>query len=368
MNDIDYMHLALSLAEKGLGWTSPNPMVGAVIVKDGQIIGQGFHRRCGDLHAEREALASCAQSPAGATMYVTLEPCCHQGRQPPCTEAILAAGIVRVVVGSSDPNPLVAGKGLEQLRANGVTVETGLLREECDTLNRAFFHYISTGRPYVTMKYAMTLDGKIATRTGASRWITGEAAREQVHRDRHRNAAILVGIGTVLADDPLLTCRMEGGKNPLRIVCDSALRTPLDSQLVRTAKEIPTILAAAEGNAARRGPYEEAGCRVWTLPQQNGHVDLAALMERLGTEQIDSVLLEGGGSLNWAALEAGLVHKVQAYIAPKIFGGTEAKSPVRGFGVALPAQCAQLKNIAVTRLGADILLEGEIKSHVYGDC
>ncbi len=368
MNDIDYMRLALSLAEKGLGWTSPNPMVGAVIVKDGRIIGQGYHRRCGDLHAERDALANCGESPAGATMYVTLEPCCHHGRQPPCTEAILSAGIARVVVGSDDPNPLVAGKGLEQLRVSGVTVETGLLRKECDALNRVFFHYIRTGRPYVTMKYAMTLDGKIATRTGASRWITGEAAREQVHRDRHRNAAILVGIGTVLADDPLLTCRIAGGKNPLRIVCDSTLRTPPDSQLVRTAREVPTILAAAEGAAARCEPYEAAGCRVWILPEQDGHVDLTALMERLGAEQIDSVLLEGGGSLNWAALEAGLVHRVQAYIAPKIFGGAAAKSPVRGLGVELPAQCAQLQNVTVTQLGADILLEGEVKSHVYGDC
>ena len=364
MNDIDYMRLALSLAEKGLGWTNPNPMVGAVIVKDGRMIGTGFHRRCGDLHAEREALANCKESPAGATMYVTLEPCCHQGRQPPCTEAILTAGISRVVVGSDDPNPLVAGKGLEQLRACGVTVETGLLRDECDALNRVFFHYISTGRPYVTMKYAMTLDGKIATRTGASRWITGEAARARVHRDRHRNAAILVGIGTVLADDPLLTCRMEGGKNPLRIVCDSRLQTPLDSQLVRTAKDIPTIVAATEGDAARHRPYEEAGCQVWVLPERDGHVDLAALMERLGAEQIDSVLLEGGGSLNWAALDAGLVQNVQAYIAPKIFGGAEAKSPVRGYGVELPGQCVQLQNVTVTRLGADILLEGEVKRNV----
>lgn len=367
MNDRDYMRLALDLAEKGRGRTSPNPMVGAVIVRNGQIIGRGYHRRCGDLHAEREALADCKESPAGATLYVTLEPCCHRGRQPPCTEAIVAAGIARVVAGSVDPNPLVAGKGIACLRDCGVTVETGVLQNECDALNRVFFHYIRAGRPYVTMKYAMTLDGKIAARTGASRWITGAAARERVHLDRSRNAAIMVGVGTVLADNPLLTCRMEGGRNPVRIVCDSRLRTPLDSRLVRTAKEVPTILAAVEGGADRSGPYEAAGCRVWVLPERNGHVNLTALMERLGSEEIDSVLLEGGGSLNWATLEAGLVQRVQAYIAPKLFGGADAKSPVGGLGVELPAQCAQLENLTVTRLGADFLLEGEVKRHVYGN-
>ena len=368
MNDRDYMRLALELAEQGRGRTSPNPMVGAVIVRDGQIIGRGYHRRCGDLHAEREALADCRESPAGGTLYVTLEPCCHWGRQPPCADAITEAGITRVVVGSMDPNPLVSGKGIARLRDCGVTVETGVLRDECDALNRVFFHYITSGRPYVTMKYAMTLDGKIATRTGASRWITGEAARERVHLDRSRNAAIMVGVGTVLADDPLLTCRIEGGKNPIRIVCDSRLRTPLDSKIAQTAKEVPTILAAAEGDADRTGPFEAAGLRVWVLPERNGHLDLTALMERLGAEEIDSVLLEGGGRLNWAALEAGLVQRVQAYIAPKLFGGAEAKSPIRGRGVDLPGQCAWLEDISITRLGEDFLLEGEVKRHVYGAC
>lgn len=226
MNDTDYMRLALELAERGRGWTNPNPMVGAVIVKDGRVIGEGYHHRCGALHAEREAFAACRESPAGATLYVTLEPCCHHGRQPPCTEAILEAGISRVVVGSGDPNPLVAGKGLDILRAHGAEVETGVLQPECDALNAVFFHYIRTRQPYVVMKYAMTLDGKIATRTGASRWITGEKARERVHQDRRRYAAIMAGVGTVLADDPLLTCRMEGGRNPVRVICDTHLRTP----------------------------------------------------------------------------------------------------------------------------------------------
>ena len=367
MTDTSYMRLALELAERGRGWTNPNPMVGAVIVKKGQIIAQGWHRRYGELHAEREALRACTEPPVGATLYVTLEPCCHQGRQPPCTDAILASGITRVVVGSGDPNPLVAGKGLEILRSHGVAVETGVLQAECDALNRVFFHFIRTGRPYVVMKYAMTLDGKTATRTGASRWITGETARRQVHQDRHRYAAILVGSGTVLADDPLLTCRMEGGRNPLRVICDTHLRTPAESQIVRTAGEVPTVLAAVSPAPERRAALEAAGCRVWDLPGRDGHVDLDALMARLGAEGIDSVLLEGGGALNWAALAQGAVQRVQAYVAPKLFGGAGAKSPVAGLGVETPAQAVRLKNTAVTPLGEDFLIESEVDTDVHGN-
>lgn len=359
MEDKDLMALALSLAERGRGWTSPNPMVGAVIVKEGQIIGQGWHRRCGGPHAEREALMDCVQSPSGATLYVTLEPCCHQGRQPPCTDAILEAGISRVVVGSMDPNPLVAGKGAAILRAHGVQVETGVLQAECDALDPAFFHYIRTKRPYVTMKYAMTLDGKIATRTGASQWITGEAARERVHQDRHANAAIMVGLGTVLADDPLLTCRIEGGRDPLRVICDTGLRTPLDSRIVRTAREVPTVLAVGPEGAERAAPYIAAGCQVWALPLRKGRIDLDALMDRLGQAEIASVLLEGGGTLNWAMLEAGAVQRIQAYIAPKLFGGG-GKSPVEGLGVALPDQAVRLKDLRMTPVGEDLFLEGEV--------
>ena len=367
MRDTDYMRLALELAERGRGWTSPNPMVGAVGVKDGRIIGQGWHARYGEAHAERNALANCGESPVGATLYVTLEPCCHYGRQPPCTDAILESGITRVVIGSDDPNPLVAGKGIGILRRAGVEVCTGVLREDCDALNPFFFHYIRTGRPYVMMKYAMTLDGKIAAYTGASRWITGEAARERVHQDRHRCAAIMVGVGTVLADDPLLTCRMEGGRNPLRVICDSHLRTPLDSQIVRTAGQVPTVLATVCTDHARHLPYEDARCRVWTLPERDGHVDLSALMERLGAENIDSVLLEGGGTLNWAALESGLVQKVQAYVAPKLLGGAGAKSPVGGLGAADPAQAVRLRDVTVSRLGDDFLIEGEVERDVHRD-
>ena len=367
MNDTDYMALALQLAEHGQGWTNPNPMVGAVIVKNGRVIGQGWHTRCGALHAEREALNRCTESPQGATLYVTLEPCCHHGRQPPCTDAILDAGIRRVVVGSQDPNPLVAGKGLDILRSRGVEVTTGVLQAKCDALNRVFFHYIRTKRPYVVMKFAMTLDGKIATRTGASQWITGQEARDRVHRARGCYSAIMVGVGTVLADDPLLTCRVEGFRNPVRVICDTHLQTPLNSQIVRTAGNVPTILAVGSVEPRLTAPYEEAGCQVWTLPERDGHIDLSVLMRRLGAAEIDSVLLEGGGTLNWAALECQIVQKVQAYIAPKLFGGRDAKSPVAGLGIEFPAQAVTLKNTTVTQIGMDFLLEGEVEADVHGD-
>ncbi|MDY4954322.1 MAG: bifunctional diaminohydroxyphosphoribosylaminopyrimidine deaminase/5-amino-6-(5-phosphoribosylamino)uracil reductase RibD [Candidatus Onthomonas sp.] len=359
MTDSEYMHLALQLARKGAGRVSPNPMVGAVIVKDGVVIGQGYHQQYGGLHAERNALAACTAPPQGATLYVTLEPCCHYGKTPPCTEAILENGIARVVIGSDDPNPLVAGKGIEILRSHGVQVTTHVLQAECDKLNEVFFHFIQSKTPYVVMKYAMTLDGKIATKTGASQWITGEIARRRVHEDRNRYSAIMAGVGTVLADNPQLTCRIEGGRNPVRIICDTHLRTPLTAQVVTTANSIPTILATSEPNPACHQPYLDAGCQVVTVPQRDGHLDLNALMEALGAQNIDSILLEGGGTLNWTALQSGIVQKVQAYVAPKLFGGT-AKNPVMGLGVELPDQAVQLTSPTVTRLGEDLLLESEV--------
>ncbi len=368
MDDAGYMYQALKLAEKGCGWVAPNPMVGAVIVKDGQVIGQGWHEKYGQPHAERNALASCTRPPDGATMYVTLEPCCHYGKQPPCVDAVLQAGIRRVVVGSGDPNPLVAGKGIQILREHGVEVTENVLRAECDRLNEVFFHYITTKRPFVVMKYAMTMDGKIATYTGASKWVTGEAARAHVQQQRHRYTAIMAGVGTVLADDPLLTCRLPGGKNPVRIICDTGLRTPLQAQVVTTAREAPTILATCCTDPEKQLAYEKAGCRVICLPEKGGHTDLDALMGKLGEMQIDSVLLEGGGTLHWAALQSGIVQKVQAYIAPKLFGGQTAKTPVEGEGVAAPADGFLLKNSVVTRLGEDFLIESEVQADVHRDC
>lgn len=366
--DRQYMKMALELAQKGMGFTAPNPMVGAVIVKNGRIIGQGYHRKYGDLHAEREALAVCTEEPKGASIYVTLEPCCHYGKQPPCVNAILEAGIRRVIIGSSDPNPLVAGKGIRILKDHGIEVTENILKEECDKLNEAFFYYIQNKKPYVVMKYAMTMDGKIAAYTGESKWVTGEAARIHVQEQRLKYTGIMVGVGTVLADDPMLTCRLENSRNPVRIICDSHLRTPLTSKIVRTAKTIPTILASSSKDQQKIKNYEELGCQVLYVPEKNGHIDLNRLMELLGAAKIDSILLEGGGSLNWSALECGIVQKVQTYIAPKLFGGEEAKTPVEGKGFPDPASAVLLKNSEIIRLGDDFLIESEVKRNVYGNC
>lgn len=369
MNDMEYMNLALRLAEKGCGWTSPNPMVGAVIVKDGQIIGQGWHEKYGEPHAERNALAACTQSPEGATMYVTLEPCCHHGKQPPCVDAVLEAGIRRVVVGSADPNPLVGGRGIQILREHCVQVTENVLREQCDKLNEVFLHFIKTRKPFVVMKYAMTMDGKIAAYTGDSKWITGEIARNHVQQQRHRYTAIMAGIGTVLADDPLLTCRIPGGKNPIRVICDTKLKIPLNSQIVATARQVPTILAAGKHYAEKQkqDALERAGCRILLTDEKDGHLDLCQLMNMLGEEQIDSILLEGGGTLHWAALKSGIVRKVQAYLAPKLFGGKDAKTPVEGAGIAAVADAFSLKNSTTIRLGDDFLIESEVVDDVHRD-
>ncbi len=253
--DKEYMYRALKLAQRGCGWVSPNPLVGAVIVKEGRIIGEGYHEKYGGLHAERQALAACTENPAGADIYVTLEPCCHYGKQPPCVDALLEARIRRVVMGAPDPNPLVSGKGVDILQKNGVEVCQDVCREECDRINEVFFHYIRTNTPFVVMKYAMTLDGKIATCTGASQWITGETARNHVQQQRHRYRGIMAGVGTVLADDPMLTCRMEGGRNPVRIICDSHLRTPLSAKVVATAKAVPTVIATCCKDEEKRALY-----------------------------------------------------------------------------------------------------------------
>lgn len=367
MAEEQFMKRAIELAKQGVGWTAPNPLVGAVVVKNGRVIGEGYHRKYGELHAERNALAACTEDPAGATLYVTLEPCCHYGKTPPCTEIIIEKKIAKVVIGSRDPNPKVAGKGARILREHGIEVVEDYMREACDALNPVFFHYITTKTPYVVLKFAMTLDGKIATRTGASKWITGEAARNHVHQLRGRYAGILAGIGTVLADDPMLNCRIDGAHQPLRIILDSHLRIPMGSRLVRSAKEYPLLIVCNESirnreeGASRIQKLEEAGAKVWTLPEKNGHPDLNVLMQWLGEEKIDSVLIEGGGTVNEAALKAHIVHHVYAYIAPKIFGGEDAKTPVEGSGIRLPQECANLRLAKITVLLNDMLLEYDVE-------
>lgn len=361
MSDIQYMQRAFELAKKGGGRVNPNPLVGAVIVKNGTAIGEGYHQKYGEPHAEVNAFSSLTESAENATMYVTLEPCSHFGKTPPCVDAVIKSGVSRVVVGSLDPNPLVAGRSITKMRKAGIEVEVGVLQTECDELNAVFFHYITTKTPYVIMKYAMTADGKIATRTGVSRWITGAEARNRVHADRNRIAGIMIGVGTVLADDPMLDCRTEKDpKNPIRIVCDSTLRLPISSRIVATAGQIPTILLTSIVDEKIHEPYLASGCTVLPVPRKNDKLDLEFGLKLLGAMGIDSILLEGGATLNASMLEARLVQKVQTYIAPKIFGGKNAPSPVAGIGVDIPDNAYILKNTKTTILGEDILIESEV--------
>lgn len=356
-----HMRRAIELARSAHGWVNPNPLVGAVIVKDGRVIGEGCHERYGELHAERNALAACAESPEGATIYVTLEPCSHFGAQPPCADALVEAGIARVVVGSRDPNPLVSGRGNARLRAAGIEVIEDFLRDECDQLNARFFHFITTKTPYVTAKWAMTADGSIAAHTGDARWVSCEQSRAQVHDMRHDRMAIMVGIGTVLADDPMLTARRdEPSRQPLRVICDSKLRIPLDCQLVRSASEYGLLVATAadlEGEAADRAArLVQAGIDVVSLPGEDGRVDLRALMRDLGSRKVDSVLLEGGSTLNWQAFSQGIVNEAVVYLAPKVVGGASAPTPVGGEGFSLMSQAIALGSPQVELVGDDVRL------------
>lgn len=362
----EYMRRALELARKGEGHTSPNPMVGCVVVKDGRIISEGYHEKYGEFHAERNALTRCTEDTAGADLYVTLEPCCHQGKTPPCMDIIIEKKIARVFVGSMDSNPLVAGKGVQILRDHGIYVETGILDAECRKLNEVFYHYIATKTPFVVMKYAMTLDGKIACATGDSKWVTGEIARTQVHRMRGRYRGIMVGIGTVLADDPMLNCRVEGGVDPVRIICDSNLRIPTESQIVKTASDIETIVACSQEALESERKQEkirrlkEAGIQIIGTEGAHG-VNLVELMKKLGGQNIDSILLEGGGTLNASALEDGIVNKVYAYIAGKLIGGMDARSPVEGMGIDRMADAITLQNVEIEKLGDDFCIVGYVK-------
>ena len=362
----EYMRRALELARKGEGHTSPNPMVGCVVVKDGRIISEGYHEKYGEFHADRNALTRCTEDTAGADLYVTLEPCCHQGKTPPCTDIIIEKKIARVFVGSMDSNPLVAGKGVQILRDHGIYVETGILDAECRKLNEVFYHYIATKTPFVVMKYAMTLDGKIACATGDSKWVTGEIARTQVHRMRGRYRGIMVGIGTVLADDPMLNCRVEGGVDPVRIICDSNLHIPTESQIVKTASDIETIVACSQEALESERKQEkirrlkEAGIQIIGTEGAHG-VNLVELMKKLGGQNIDSILLEGGGTLNASALEDGIVNKVYAYIAGKLIGGMDARSPVEGMGIDRMADAITLQNVEIEKLGDDFCIVGYVK-------
>lgn len=365
-----YMRRALQLARLGEGRTNPNPMVGCVVVKDGRIISEGYHEKYGEYHAERNALLRCAEDPAGADLYVSLEPCCHYGKTPPCTEIIIEKKIRRLFVGNVDPNPKVAGGGVRILRDHGIEVEIGILEEECRKLNEVFFHYISTGTPFVAAKYAMSADGRIACATGDSKWITGETARKQVHLLRKRYSGILAGIGTVLADDPMLNCREEEGVDPVRIICDAHLRIPMESQIVRSAGVIPTIVCATNETMAEdagRAKAEQLAAAGVTVLQTKAaadedggyaKVDLKDLMKQLGERQIDSVLIEGGSKINGDAFAAGIVDKVYAYVGSVIIGGENAPAPVGGRGAARMADAARLMDMTVSMVGDDVCITG----------
>jgi diaminohydroxyphosphoribosylaminopyrimidine deaminase/5-amino-6-(5-phosphoribosylamino)uracil reductase len=355
-----YMRRALALARQADGRTSPNPMVGCVVVKDGRIISEGFHEHIGGYHAERNALLHCHEDPAGADLYVTLEPCCHTGRTPPCTDIIIEKKIARVFVGAMDVNPIVAGKGVQILRDAGIDVTTGILEDDCRKLNEVFEYYMTAHLPFVDAKYAMTLDGKIATASGDSKWVSGEASRKAVHQLRRHYKGIMCGIGTVLSDDPMLNCRIADGVDPVRIVCDTHLRMPLDAALVKTAKDIPTwVLAGADADADNRAALEAQGVQV--IPSEldtSGEIDLKKALAVLAEREIDGILLEGGGTLMGSMLKAQLINKVHAFVAPKIVGGSGAPSPVGGVGVDKMSQAVQLNGVAVASYGRDLCITG----------
>lgn len=361
--DIFFMEKALELSLKGMGFVNPNPLVGAVIVKNGKIIGEGYHEYFGGPHAEINAFKNAREDVGGGEMYVTLEPCSHYGKTPPCADEIVRRGIKRVVVAMKDPNPLVAGRGIEILKKAGIEVVTDVLEEKAKRINEVFIKYITTKRPFCILKTAMTIDGKIATKTGDSKWISCEESREYVHRLRHRLSGVMVGIGTVLSDDPMLTTRLEGIKasDPTRIIVDSNGRIPLDSKVLNIESNAKTIIAVTEGTPLEKvEEIKKKGALVVTTPSKNGRVDLKSLMEILGEMGIDGVLLEGGSTLNFSALEDRIVDKVMTFVAPKIIGG-EGKTPVGGLGLDYVRDAFEIEKLEVTKIGVDILLEGLIK-------
>lgn len=359
-----YMQQALDLARRAEGRTRPNPAVGAIIVADGTVVGEGYHPQAGQPHAEIFALRAAGERARGADLYVTLEPCSHQGRTGPCTEAIISAGIRRVFVGIKDPNPLVAGSGLNRLREFGMEVTSGILEKDCQRLIAPFAKHITTGMPYVILKSAVTLDGKTATSTCDSQWITNAASRNYVHQVRDRVDAIMVGIGTVLKDDPSLTTRLAqgSGRDAMRIVVDSQLRIPANAALLHLDSSAPTIIATTRRAVAQRsltlpGKNDE----LLVLPEHAGRVDLQALLRELGRRGVQSMLLEGGAVLNDAFLKAGLIDRVMVFIAPKILGGSDGKGIFAGNGFPVLADAIQLQDVMVRVFGDDTLIEGEVR-------
>lgn len=361
-----FMKRAIELAQKGSGFVNPNPLVGAVIVKDNKVIGEGYHQYFGGAHAEINALKSAAESVKGATMYVSLEPCSHYGKTPPCVNAIIENNISKVVVAMIDPNPKVAGRGVKILREHGIHVTTGVMENEAKKLNEVFIKYIQTKLPFCILKTAMTLDGKIATHIGDSKWISNDKSRQHVHEIRHKVSSIMVGIGTVLKDDPRLNTRLEGGRDPIRIIVDTNARIPLTSKALNVKSDTRTIVATTEkADKDNLEAIKQIGAQVIVTPLKNNRVDLRYFLKKLGEIGIDSVLIEGGSTLNFSMLQEGLVDKVMSFISPKIVGGEGSKTPVGGEGIKYIRDCINLKDINVRAFDEDILIEGYIRKE---DC
>lgn len=362
VRDEDFMKEALRIARNAEGRTSPNPMVGAVIVREGRIIAEGWHREAGTSHAEIHALEMAGELSRGATLYVTLEPCAHYGRTGPCAKAVAEAGISRVVIGMEDPNPLVSGKGMSILKDAGIEVKCGVLEDECRSLNRAFLKWITTGLPFVAVKTAMTLDGKIATAAGKSQWITNEASRRRVHELRDRFDGILAGIGTVLSDDPSLTTRLPdgSGRNPVRIIADSMGRTPLKSRILHDGQATTVIVVTEMAPRERVDALRDAGAEIM-VSGKGPRVDFSLMMKQLGERELVSILVEGGGTVNFSLFKEGLVDQVYSFIAPKLVGGRTALSPVEGDGFGELSEAVVLEDLKSEMLEGDILLIGYVK-------
>ncbi len=361
-NDMDsyYMRLALKEASKGIGYTSPNPTVGAVIVKEGRVIGKGYHKRAGLPHAEVEAIQSCRESLEGSTMYVTLEPCNHQGRTPPCTKAILEAGIRRVVIGVKDPNPNVKGGGAEELKRHGISVITGILEEDCKRINEGYFKFVKTGFPFLVAKVAMTMDGFIATSIGESKWITGDEARVLVHRIRDRVDGVMVGVGTVLKDDPILNVRLKDKRpwDPVRIVLDTHLRTPTHARVIREGAGRTIILTGDHISSEALSSYEGDRCNIVRCPTKNGRIDIKAAVQILAGLGLVTIMVEGGANLLGSLVRERLVDKFYIFFAPKLLCGDDGVPMIRGKGVERIEKCLRVEEIKVERVGKDILVSG----------
>jgi diaminohydroxyphosphoribosylaminopyrimidine deaminase/5-amino-6-(5-phosphoribosylamino)uracil reductase len=361
--DEKYMHMALKLAAKARGRTSPNPMVGAVVVKDGRVISRGYHRKAGEPHAEAIALRKADRAAKGATLYVTLEPCSHTNkRTPPCSPLVIQSGVKRVVIAMIDPNPHVSGGGVKALRSAGIEVVTGVLESEAKKLNEAFIKHVTTGMPFVTLKIAQTLDGKIATASGESRWITGKEAREEGHRLRDTHDAILVGINTVLKDNPALTTRIPGGRDPIRVVVDTQLRTPLNAKVITQKSSAKTYIATLSRTPKDKfNKLLDAGAEILIARGTKGHVDLRSLMKMLVRFGVTSVLIEGGAEVNASALKAGIVDKVVMFIAPTIMTGRDSLCSIGGISPKKLGHAIRLANVTSRFVGQDLMVEGYVK-------